>query len=312
MIADNRETDEEKIIMLHCAGCGVKEDDDIKLKNCTACYLVRYCSVKCQREHRPKHKKECKKRAAELRDEILFKQPECSYLGDCPICCLPLSIDEQLSGTMSCCCKTICSGCQYANAMREKEGRLQQTCPFCRHPMARSEEEARINNMKRVEANDPVAMTQIGCYYANRGDSREAFEYWTKAAKLGDMDAHYNLAMMYQMGDGVEMDKKKEVYHLEEASIGGHADARYYLGNFEAKNGRLDRVIKHMTIAASLGFDKSVEFLKKNYANGNGFVTKEEFAVALRAHKAAVDATKSPQREAAICKVQGTFYRNSE
>eukprot|EP00985_Skeletonema_marinoi_P016042 scaffold8511_cov134-Skeletonema_marinoi.AAC.1 len=51
-----------------CASCGKTENDEgIKLKNCTACHLVRYCGVECQREHRPKHKKACKKRAAELR-----------------------------------------------------------------------------------------------------------------------------------------------------------------------------------------------------------------------------------------------------
>ena len=48
-----------------CASCGKTENDEgIKLKNCTACHLVRYCGVECQREHRPKHKKACKKRAA--------------------------------------------------------------------------------------------------------------------------------------------------------------------------------------------------------------------------------------------------------
>ena len=85
--------------MMRCASCGVAGGDDIKLKKCD-CKLVKYCSVKCQRDHRPKHKKECKKRAAELRDEILFKQPESSsYLGDCPICYLPLSIDVKKSST---------------------------------------------------------------------------------------------------------------------------------------------------------------------------------------------------------------------
>eukprot|EP00984_Skeletonema_dohrnii_P017230 scaffold7802_cov115-Skeletonema_dohrnii-CCMP3373.AAC.1 len=71
--------------MMFCASCGIAEVDDIKLKKCTACYLVKYCSVKCQRNHRPQHKRACKKRAAELRDEILFKQPESRDLGDCPI-----------------------------------------------------------------------------------------------------------------------------------------------------------------------------------------------------------------------------------
>ena len=32
-----------------CAACGIKEVDDIKLKNCNACYLVKYCSVECQK-----------------------------------------------------------------------------------------------------------------------------------------------------------------------------------------------------------------------------------------------------------------------
>ena len=65
-----------------CASCGIAEVDEIKLKECSACDLVRYCSVKCQREHNSQHQQECKKRAAELRDEILFKQPESTHIGD--------------------------------------------------------------------------------------------------------------------------------------------------------------------------------------------------------------------------------------
>jgi hypothetical protein len=71
--------------MMCCAACGIAGEDDIQLKTCTACKSVRYCSVKCQKEHRSQHKRECKKRAAELRDEILFKQRESSHKGDCPI-----------------------------------------------------------------------------------------------------------------------------------------------------------------------------------------------------------------------------------
>ena len=89
-----------------CANCGATAGDDIKLRNCAACHLVSYCSVKCQREHRPKHKRACKKRAAEIRDEHLFKQPEGSYLGDCPICFLPMSLDVDIySNLMTCCGK---------------------------------------------------------------------------------------------------------------------------------------------------------------------------------------------------------------
>ena len=52
-----------------------------------------------------------------------------------------------------------------------------------------------------------------------------------------------------------------------------------------------------MIIAASLGLDVSLKLLKGFY--GYGQVSKEDFAAILRAHQAAVDATKSPQREVA-------------
>ena len=79
-----------------CASCGIAEVDDVKLMRCTACYLVRYCSVICQRNHRPQHKRACKRHAAELRDELLFRQPESSHIGDCPICMLPLLLGSNI------------------------------------------------------------------------------------------------------------------------------------------------------------------------------------------------------------------------
>mmetsp|Transcript_35192 Transcript_35192/g.80394 ORF Transcript_35192/g.80394 Transcript_35192/m.80394 type:complete len:376 (+) Transcript_35192:147-1274(+) len=48
-----------------CANCGKKAGDGNKLKNCTACYLVKYCSVDCQKAHRKIHKTVCLEKAAE-------------------------------------------------------------------------------------------------------------------------------------------------------------------------------------------------------------------------------------------------------
>jgi len=59
-----------------CASCGITGGNDVKLLLCTACKLVKYCSVDCQKNHRPQHKKACKKRAAEIRDARLFTQPD--------------------------------------------------------------------------------------------------------------------------------------------------------------------------------------------------------------------------------------------
>eukprot|EP00984_Skeletonema_dohrnii_P031297 scaffold23601_cov78-Skeletonema_dohrnii-CCMP3373.AAC.2 len=289
--------EEKADMMMCCAACGTAEVDDIKLKTCTACKSVRYCSIKCQRDHRPQHKRACKKRAAELHDEILFRQPESSHKGDCPICCLPISLDLKKSTMMSCCSKIICNGCVHSYELRIDQEKLEQTCPFCRHPAPKSRDEEEKNIMKRVKANDPVAMVQMGLRRCWSGDYDDSFRYATKAAELGDAGAHCELAIFYLEGKGVEKDEKKEVYHLEQAAIGGHAKARYNLGCEEEKNGRMDRAMKHWFIAAALGHDGSLDALKDGFKGG--LVSKEDFAAALRAHQAAVEATKSPQREAA-------------
>ena len=77
-----------------CANCGATDKDtSVKLKRCTACRLVKYCSVDCQKAHRKQHKKECNQRAAELKDEQLYSQRhERPEGGFCPICTLPISL----------------------------------------------------------------------------------------------------------------------------------------------------------------------------------------------------------------------------
>ena len=280
-----------------CASCGKAAVDDVKLKTCTACKLVKYCSVECQRNHRPQHKKACKNRAAELRDDDLFKQPDESSLGECPICCLPLPLDINKWTINSCCCQHICRGCNYANQKREREQGLHPRCPYCREPLPKTDEEIDQNYMKRVKANDPVALLEMGSKYQKEGSFKAAFEYYTKAAELGDIDAHHNLSVMYLKGLGVEKDKKKEIYHLEEAAIGGHPWARYNLGADEWNSGEYDRAVKHWIIAAKLGHDKALEEVKTGFRRR--VVSKEDYEAALRGHQAAVDATKSEQREEA-------------
>jgi hypothetical protein len=285
-----------------CASCGIAEIDDIKLKECDGCDLVRYCSDDCQRSHKSEHEEDCKKRAAELRDEILFTQPESSHYGDCLICSLPLSLETKKSAMYMCCSKVICNGCNYTNQMRERERRLASSCPFCRKPLPETDEEENKRIMKRVEANDPVAMRHQGGERHNKGDYHCAFEYWTKAAGLGDAVAHHNLAVLYHDGDGVEKDEGKEVYHLEEAAIGGHPEARCDLGAYEWRNGNIERAMKHLIIAATQGHDESIKWLM--IAFKGGIVIKDDLDSALRAYQAAVEATKSPQREEAE-----EFYR---
>ena len=278
-----------------CASCGIAEVDDVKLKECDGCDLVRYCSDECQELHRTEHEGKCKKRAAELRDEILFRQPEGSHMGDCPICCLPLSLNMNENMLQVCCSKVICNGCSYSNDSHQIRENIHPTCPFCRHPIPTTDEETKKIKMKRAKANDPAAMREMGNAHWKEGDCDRAFKYWTKAAGMGDASAHYSLSIMYMKGEGVEEDETKELYHLEEAVIRGHPAARFSLANWEWEDGKINRAVKHYNIAANLGHDGSLNALKQCYKEG--LVSKDDFAAALRAHHAAVKATKSPERE---------------
>ncbi len=285
--------------MMSCASCGKSELDDVKLMDCDGCKSVRYCGDACKKDHWPEHEEKCKEyQAAELRDEILFRQPESTHQGDCPICCVPLPIEDEKIASFSCCSKVVCHGCAVAEGLRQLGQRRGVTCPFCRQRQSfdRTDEETKKNLMKRVAANDPAALLQMGTKHAQREEYNVAFEYLTKAAEFGDADAHFNLSVMYKNGHGVEKDEKKRVYHLEEAAIAGHPDARYNLASYEEDKGKADRAVKHLIIAANLGHNPSMKSLKEYYKDGD--VSKEDFAAALRGHHAAVSAMKSPQRKA--------------
>ena len=265
------------------ASCGTE------LKKCDGCDR--------HEDHRPEREVKCKERAAELRDEILFRLHESSHLGDCPICCLPLSFDPTKYMLQTCCSKHICIGCSYTNDQRQIRKNMYPICAFCRHPLPKTKKEYQKNLMKRVAANDPVALNYMGCIQNKEGDYERAFKYYTKAAELGDVNAHFNLSLMYRKGEGVEIDRQKEWYHLEESFIRGHPDARFNRACYEERAGRIDRAVKHFIIASNLGHDQSIRALKVHYKRGD--ISKDDFAAALRAHQAVVDATKSPQREEA-------------
>jgi len=103
-------------IISSCANCGKGEENSGDLKVCAACKMVKYCNRECQLAHHPLHKQECKKRAAELHDVKLFKQPP---QGDeCPICFLPPPPEAGGMRNSICCGQSICGGCVYQESPR--------------------------------------------------------------------------------------------------------------------------------------------------------------------------------------------------
>ena len=176
------------------------------------------------------------------------------------------------------------------------QGEGNERCPFCRKECATSDEETLKDLKKRADNNnDPFALREMGSQYRHNGDMKKAVEYFEKAAELGEAVAHYNLALFYKRGEFYERDEDCERFHLEKASLGGHPWARHNLGCNEGTFGSIYRAVKHWIICAKMGFEPSLQTLKTCYKEGD--VSKEDFAAALRGYQAAVDATKSEQRD---------------
>jgi hypothetical protein len=252
--------------------------------------------VSCQRAHWTKHKKECKKRVAELHDEALFKEPP--DREECDICMLTLPLNPEEQKYQPCCGKVLCVGCIYSAF----EADNRKLCPFCRTPAATSEGEALERIKKRAEGDDAVAIHQLGSYYCNGGmglpqDNNKAMELWLKAGELGCMSSYYNIGDCYYFGQGVERDMKKAKQYYEFAAMGGVATARNDLACVEADAGNMDRAMKHWMISAGAGHDDSLKNIRECFFEGHA--TKDDFEKALRAHKEAQDDMRSDQREEA-------------
>ena len=280
-----------------CANCGKGEEESAALKNCVACKMVKYCSRDCQKAHRSQHKKECRKRAAELRDEALFKQPPLAE--DCPICFLRLPLLETGYRYQSCCGKIICSGCIHAVDKMDRE----QKCSFCRTEAPKTDDEELIKRTrKRVNMGDAAAMRHLGyCYdkglHGLSQDRVKALELWHQSAELGYTKAYNNIGIAYQQGFGVERDEKKAIHYTELAAMGGDIYARHNLGCSEANKSNYDRALKHFMIAVKGGHNGSLKAIKQLYINGRA--TRDDYAKALQAYQAYLVEIKSDDRDKA-------------
>jgi len=297
-----------------CANCGKGEEESHKLKSCTACKLVKYCSRDCQIAHRSQHKKECRKRAAELHDEKLFKQPPPK--DDCPICFQQLPSLHTGSRYKTCCGKTICSGCSYAPVYDDQGNKVdedkQNECAFCRVVAPKSIEEMMERERNRMEKDDPIAISDLGSYYRDGlhgfpRDYTKALELYHRAVELGYSKAYNGIGYAYQYGQGVEVDIKKASHYFELAAMRGDVTARHNLGVNEENAGNIERTLRHYMIAVRGGYSNSLKKIKELYSNGHA--TKDDYTKALRLYQAYLNEIKSDQRDkAAAAREDNRYY----
>ena len=157
--------------------------------------------------------------------------------------------------------------------------------------------------MKRVEVNDEKAIYSLGTFYrygmnGMPQDYIKALELWHKAAELGYSTAYNAIGSAYEMGIGVEMDKKKALHYFELAAMGGCVVARFNLGNMECRAGNMDRALKHHMIAARDGYSKSLKRIQESYSEGDA--TKDDYKKSLQLYQKYLVEIKSTQRDEAV------------
>ena len=329
-----KDCDDEDATTNCCAECGNVEGGDVSLKLCKSCVQVKYCGAMCQKKHWATHKKDCKLRAAELRDEALFKDPP--PLEDCPICFLPMPTKLVCCVTLPdatvfvtsygkgitipildfenkykhvakcmdvyypCCGKNICKGCVYSFRKSGNDGK----CPFCNSNRA-SKSQLDVNReiMKRVEANDPGTMRLLAEHYikGEHGFPRnetKAMELFIKSADLGSGDAHHALGNIYEHQRG---NMKKAKFHYEEGAMLGDEMCRSSLGRLEfilSKHEQPERALKHWTIAASGGCHNALHHLSISF--GFGRIPIETMKSIVAAYNNSCKEMRSEARDAFI------------
>ena len=213
---------------------------------------------------------------------LMKKGRERSEEDECPLCNLPLPLDERQSVFRPCCMKLVCGGCIVAACKRGMRG-----CPFCRASDPEDDSQTLSMIRKRVDAGDPLAIYHLGEKYrfgrlGLETDTVRAVELYGRAALLGVKEAQFNLGYLYDEGKDVEKDTVKAIRHYEAAAMRGEVDSRFNLGCEEYKAGNCDLALQHVLIAANLGHGRSLDNVKDMFMGG--LATKADYAAALRGY----------------------------
>ena len=126
-------------------------------------------------------------------------------------------------------------------------------------------------------------------------DVTRVVELWERAAELGLNEAHHNLGRLYREGIDVEKDTTKAFRHYEAAAMGGEVNARVNVGCMEQRAGNDDIAVQHWMIAAKLGHETALDYVKKMFMLGEA--TKADYAAALRGYQSAAQQMRSPDRD---------------
>lgn len=105
-------------------------------------------------------------------------------------------------------------------------------------------------------------------------DTTKAFEYFSKSAEAGNADAMYYLGLIYESGDGAEMNVKKALEMFEKSRAAGCKSAAsnignlYHYGHVDGLEPDSDRAFPYLLRAAHDDIINAMRLLSEIYLFG--------------------------------------------
>ena len=222
---------------------------------------------------------------------------------ECPICMIPLPLDEGDITFMSCCGKNICSGCIFKeilngmkNGVKIEKLHKSKKCAFCRQPEGKNH----IKRLKKLmKKKNPEAFIQMAKRYKlGEGmfqSDTKSLQMLIHAAELDSAQAHGMIGQYHEEGLAVEQNMSKALEFYEVAAKQGYFYAHKLLVTFNGRNGNIQKAIEHLKVAASAGDQEAMDSLMIGYKDK--LLPKEELTQTLRECQASANEMKSTDRE---------------
>jgi len=162
---------------------------------------------------------------------------------------------------MTCCGKYICIGCIYKSVKNDKKNGLPEhevKCAFCRQPPPKNNIKALKKLMKK---NNPIAFLHMAKSYEEGEEifqsDTKALEMCIRAAELGSAQAFGLIGNNYKDGIAVETNASKAIEFYDLAAKKGSITGHQVLAEIHKFSGNNHKHIKHLTVAASAGYQVS-------------------------------------------------------
>ena len=232
---------------------------------------------------------------------------------ECPICLIPLPIDDKSTSYRPCCGKIICKGCvadQIHMLMRDSGDELQEEmikalnqCMFCRTDMYGKSDEL---NKAAAENNRPEGMFRVGQLYLEPGllgtvrqeHKQEGMKWLKRATVLGCGKAAEKIGDIH-----LEDENERDAYfYFTKAAELGRVQSFVKLGNIELDRGNVTTAMNNYRKATICGVKSEglVQVLKRGFMEK--YITRDEYFSTLYRNYKANEEMNSESRKRALHK----------